>query len=200
MDTVLENGVGNSNYKARVDAKGRLYGLSIAQGQTAAASLEEQSCFMWETGVITLIGSTLTSVLWLRNDDPSRFLLINKFTVCWNGGNANRNRGINGIVFANTGEPNANHVLFPAGNMFLGASKQAVTTSYRWDTVGVGGMTHVTAGVMGVRQVYPPGVWQFEFGGAMILDYKVAISVSGMAEEDGKAAVQIAGWYQDKES
>jgi len=197
MDIAIVNATGGGKFGAKVDEDNRLFTLSVAQGQTAAISLNKQQVYAWETGVIAVVGGVLTSILWLRNDDPSGILLIKRIGMSWNGGNTNRNRTVNAVMYVGSTEPVANHVAFVGGNLFLGSSNQStLVKAYRWDTVGAGGMTHVTPGSPGARTLTSIGLWLIDYDGALIVPFGQAVSFSGMAEEDGKISLQITGWMQ----
>ena len=193
MPDSIADGTGTS-YLAMVDDENHLHTTSSTEPLIAHYSRYSSSSYGLSTPMLT-INTTGGRALWIKNSDPTKDFYFTDFWFNWNGGSTNYNTPMYGqMVFGDT-EPTTNITEGGAGNLNRASAVPANLTVLYWDETG-DGMTGYTAGGVAFYWCNGQGSQHYETGGAIILGANNTISFNLQGGEDGKASINILGYFK----
>jgi hypothetical protein len=154
--------------------------------------------FLVASGQLSLPTGFDGPVLWIKNTDNDRNFHVTRIVNGWNGGDTNHNRVCFTTGLFNSGEPSANETSIEAVNTNLSSNRSALMTAYKWDGVGVTGLTVAGGGGSAVN-VNTQGETVIMTDGALVIPAGNTLAVSCQNEEAGEFSAQLAGYYEDIE-
>ena len=192
-DFIIRDGSG-TGYRAKVSSSMRLQTSAVMEPKIHAVSEDNGQAYLFGTGLLT-IPATEAAVLYIKNVDPDRRLIIADLGLSWNGGTVNRNRVLSGRMYVGMAAPSANATVLTVSSSNLGFNIQALLDARKWNGVGAG-MTVASNGVLSAEVNFGAGYTTAPFNGSVILPPNYVLGFTMQGEEAGVAGALFSAWMK----
>jgi hypothetical protein len=195
MAEQIQDGTGTGN-RAKVTSDKRLLTATVTEPLSAERS-RKGKLFGVGTGNLSLSASFSGPVLWLRNEDSTQHMYVQKLIFGWNGGDTNRDRTVFSLINYNTASPTATNAstTFQIENIALSGTDSPVSLAKAkaqiWDGSGSTGMGGVTGGFAQIPNRLAKGNTSIPIDGEIILGANNSMSFTITPEEAGEFHVSV---------
>jgi len=195
MPEIIRDGKGRS-FLAGVDYENRLLVNSVSIPYIMHMSFKHGRAYTISSVQQTLSAvDTWNYILFMKNIDPDRFIIVDIIRVSWNGGSTNYNRPLY-VRGSMPVIPTGNQAEITAQNINQVSTNEASGNFYRWDGVG-SGMTPVGYASSSTT-MYQQGNTDIDFKGSIIMGLNDTIGYEVKSPEVGDCNISVYFYYINK--
>ena len=181
---IIEDGRGTGK-KAGVTDDFRLQTATVTQATIGNASLSGNA---FSTSVpFRTITTTGGNILYVKNTESAKNLIVSKLYVGWDGGSTNNDTALFGTLYTSVSEPSANETASALGNLNLGSGNVASADVYYWDETG-DGMT-IASATPANFVILGRGMSVLDINDSLVIGPGNSVSFHLRAQEQGEASI-----------